>query len=107
MGGQGIETVHETCATLPIDLRHRVMVDTSDMSTTHNQQPIQRTIGRRKERDGQPLTPADRDAVNKNTRYVTRSPKGIFIYYSAEEMDADRIRWTIDAMIEKARARGA
>lgn len=36
-------------------------------------------------------------------RYRTRAPKGIYIYYSAEEMDADRLRWTVDAIVERPR----
>jgi hypothetical protein len=74
------------------------------MSTTSQQQPIGRTIGRRKERDGMPLSATDREAMNRNARYVTRAPKGIFIYRSAEEMSADRLRWTVDAMVVKAQA---
>jgi len=73
------------------------------MSTTHNQQPIRRTVGRRIARDGQPLTPADRAALARLGQYRTRAPKGIFIYYSAEQMDADRLRWTVDAIVEKHR----
>jgi hypothetical protein len=70
-----------------------------------DQQPIGRTIGRRKARDGQPLSASDRDAMTRNARYVTRAPKGLFFYQSAEEMEADRHAWTVDAMVEKARER--
>jgi len=73
------------------------------MSSPINQQPIRRTIGRRKSRDGQPLTPADRAALAAQARYRTRAPKGVFIYYSAEDMEADRLRWTVDAVVEKHR----
>ncbi len=73
------------------------------MSSTVDQQPIRRTIGRRQSRDGQPLTAADRVALAAQARYRTRAPKGVFIYSSAEEMDADRLRWTVDAMVEKHR----
>lgn len=41
--------------------------------------------------------------MTRNARYVTRAPKGIFIYRSAEEMDADRQRWIVDAIVEKSR----
>ena len=68
-----------------------------------NQQPIRRTVGRCVARDGQPLTPADRAALAQLAQYRTRTPKGVFIYYSAEEMDADRMRWTVDAVVEKHR----
>jgi hypothetical protein len=73
------------------------------MSSTIDQQPIRRTIGRRQARDGRPLTAADRAALAAQARYRTRAPKGVFIYYSAEEMDADRLRWTVDAVVEKHR----
>jgi hypothetical protein len=73
------------------------------MSSTIDQQPIRRTIGRRQSRDGQALTAADRAALAAQARYRTRAPKGVFIYYSAEEMDADRLRWTVDAVVEKHR----
>ncbi|WP_437497280.1 hypothetical protein [Sorangium sp. So ce1099] len=36
-------------------------------------------------------------------RYRTRAPKGIFVYRNHAEMEADRLRWTVDAMIERAR----
>jgi hypothetical protein len=52
-------------------------------------------------RDGRPLTRADRAALSQQARYRTRAPKGVFIYYSAAEMDADRLRWTVDAILEK------
>ena len=35
--------------------------------------------------------------------YRTRAPKGVFIYRSAEEMESDRLRWTVDAIVEKHR----
>jgi hypothetical protein len=73
------------------------------MTSTINQQPIRRTIGLRQSRDGQPLTAADRAAFAALARYRTRAPKGVFIYYSAEAMDADRLRWTVDAVVEKHR----
>ena len=73
------------------------------MSTRRDQQPIRRTIGRRVTRDGQPLTERDRAALASQARYRTRAPKGVYIYYSAEDMDADRLRWTVDAIVEKHR----
>jgi hypothetical protein len=71
------------------------------MSSTVDQQPIQRTVGRRISRDGQPLTDGDRSAMARNAQYVTRAPKGVFVYRSAEEMDADRLRWTVDAVVAR------
>jgi hypothetical protein len=48
---------------------------------------------------------SDRDAMTRNAGYLTRAPKGLFFYSSAEEMDADRRRWTVDAVVDKARER--
>jgi DNA-binding response OmpR family regulator len=73
------------------------------MSHPHDQQPILRTVGRRASRDGQPLTPADRALLTQLAQYRTRAPKGVFIYYSAEEMDRDRLSWTVDAIVERQR----
>jgi hypothetical protein len=72
------------------------------LSTDPNQQPIGRTVGRRKSRAGAP-TAVDREALASLARYRTRAPKGVFIYYSAEEMDRDRLRWTVDAVVERQR----
>jgi hypothetical protein len=77
------------------------------MTSTPNQQPIQRTVGKRKSREGQQLTGADlqaaRAATTRNARYYMRAPKGVFYYSSHEEMAADRLRWTVDLMDELAR----
>ena len=35
-------------------------------------------------------------------QYRTRAPKGVFIYQSHEEMEADRLRWTVEAIVERA-----
>jgi hypothetical protein len=73
------------------------------MDTTHEQQPIRRTVGRRLSRHGRALTREDRAALTRQAQYRTRVPKGVFIYDCAEAMDADRLRWTVDAIIEKRR----
>jgi len=70
-----------------------------------NQQPIGRVVGRRQSREGQPLTASDRDAMAAMARYRTRVPKGVFRYSSHEQMEADRLRWTIDAVVARARSR--
>jgi hypothetical protein len=74
------------------------MVDT-------NQQPIFLTVGRRRAREGAPLTTDDRRRMGQMARYRTRAPKGLFLYSSHEEMAADRQRWLIEAIVEKARTR--
>jgi hypothetical protein len=73
------------------------------VSSTFDQQPIQRTVGRRLARDGRRMTDADREAMSRNAHYVTRAPKGVFIYHSAEQMDADRVRWTVEAVVARQR----
>ena len=73
------------------------------MSSIVDQQPISRTIGKRRERDGRAMTSDDRARMTAMAQYVTRAPKGVFIYYSHEEMDADRLRWTVDAMVANAK----
>lgn len=73
------------------------------MSVDSDQQPIRRTVGRRHARCGRPLTPEDRAALASLARYRTRAPKGVFVYDSAEAMDRDRLRWTVDAVVERNR----
>lgn len=76
-------------------------------SVQPDQQPIQRTIGKR-------ITPPPgvlpsveaRAAMTANARYLTRAPKGIFFYKNHEEMTRDRERWTINAMIARQTERG-
>ena len=73
------------------------------MKFNPDQQPIQRVIGRRHERNSRPLTAEDRAAMTSNARYLTRAPKGVFIYTSHSQMEADRLAWLVDAMVEKSR----
>jgi len=75
------------------------------MSTTYEQQPIGLVVGRRRPRDGTPLDAAARARMSELARYRTCAPKGVFIYSSHEEMEADRLRWLVDAMLEKAAKR--
>lgn len=44
-----------------------------------------------------------RDALATMAHYRTRVPKGIVLYRSHAEMDADRLRWTVEAMVERSR----
>jgi hypothetical protein len=78
------------------------------MSSTPDQQPIQRTVGKRRSREGQPLIgpelTAARAAMTRNARYRTRAPKGVFYYSSHDEMAADRLRWTVDLVVARAEA---
>lgn len=75
----------------------------SALAAVEDQQTLQRIVGRRRPREGRALTAADRAAMTRMAQYRTRAPKGVFVYYSAEEMENDRLRWTVDAMIEKQR----
>lgn len=72
-----------------------------------DQQPIQRVVGRRvSPLPGQLPSKSARDAMTANARYLTRAPKGVFIYRSHDEMTRDRERWTVDAMVARRTGRG-
>jgi hypothetical protein len=77
------------------------------MSSTTDQQPLQRIVGRRQSRDGLPLTPDDRARMTQMAQYRTRAPKGVFTYHSHAAMEADRLRWIVEAMVELHRTRQA
>jgi hypothetical protein len=75
--------------------------------TQPDQQPIQRTVGKRvTPPPGVIPSPEARAAMTANARYITRAPKGIFFYKNHEEMIRDRERWTIDAVIARQTERG-
>ena len=54
------------------------------MSSIVDQQPLSRTVGKRRERDGLGMTSDDRARMTAMARYTTRAPKGVFIYHSHE-----------------------
>jgi hypothetical protein len=63
-----------------------------------------RVVGRRARPPlGQPPSEEAQQAHASLLQYRTRAPKGIFIYRSHEEMEADRLRWTVEAMTQRAR----
>lgn len=63
-----------------------------------------RVVGRRARPPlGRPPEPEAREALAQMARYVTRAPKGVFIYRSHEEANADRDRWTVEAVVAKHR----
>ena len=71
------------------------------------QQPIARTVGRRKQRPlGAPPPPEVRAVLDSLATRLTRAPKGVFRYGSHGEMAADRERWTVDAIVDTVRSRG-
>jgi hypothetical protein len=66
-----------------------------------------RIIGRRvAPPPGNPPSKEARKALDTFSRRLTRAPKGVFRYASHEQMIRDRDRWTVDMMVETARARG-
>ncbi|MCI0569538.1 MAG: hypothetical protein L0Y66_02190 [Myxococcaceae bacterium] len=61
-----------------------------------------RVVGRRAQAPlGQPPSKEAREALTRMADYVTRAPKGVFIYASHEEANADRERWTVDAVVAR------
>ncbi len=61
-----------------------------------------RVVGRRRARPvGAPPDAEARAALAEMARYLTRAPKGVFIYRSHEEANADRERWTVDAIVAR------
>ncbi len=70
-----------------------------------DQQPLMRVVGKRRDRQGLPPSPEAIAAQAAMARYVTRAPKGVFRYNSHEEMDADRLRWQVEAMQAVAESR--
>jgi hypothetical protein len=63
-----------------------------------------RVVGRRSRPPlGEPPSDEAQQAHASLLQYRTRAPKGIFRYRNHEEMEADRLRWTVEAMVERAR----
>lgn len=76
-------------------------------SRTPDQQPIARTVGRRvSPPPGVLPTPEAREAMDSWAKRLTRAPKGVFRYASHAEMERDRERWQVEAMVAAQRARG-
>jgi hypothetical protein len=82
-----------------------IMRDSNPKTTSFvpaDQQPIQRTIGKRVTPPVGALPSRDfRAAMTANAHYRTRAPKGIFFYENHDEMIRDRERWTIEAVIAR------
>lgn len=63
-----------------------------------------RVVGRRRTRAiGEMPDAATRDALAQMAHYRTRAPKGVFRYRTHEEANADRDRWTIEAVVDAHR----
>jgi len=72
-----------------------------------DQQPIGRVIGKRQPPPvGAVPNAQTRAAMTANANYRTRAPKGIFSYQSHEEMNRDRERWIVDAIVARHAERG-
>ena len=73
-------------------------------STLVDQQPIAKTVGRRVPPPlGAPPTAEARAAWSAMAAYLTRVPKGVFIYESHDEMTRDCDRWTAEAVAARKR----
>jgi hypothetical protein len=65
-----------------------------------------RIVGRRTQPPlGQPPPRESREALTQMARYRTRCPKGVFVYRNHEQANADRLRWTVDAVVSRHQAR--
>jgi hypothetical protein len=73
-----------------------------DVNAALDQQPIQRVVGRRRNRPLAMPSAEARAALSAMARYQTRAPKGIFFYADHDAMTRDRERWTVDAVVAKA-----
>jgi hypothetical protein len=63
-----------------------------------------RVVGRRaRPAIGAPPSRAARDALAAMARYRTRAPKGVFVYRSHQEANADRDQWTVEAIVAAQR----
>ena len=72
-----------------------------------DQQPIGRTVGRRTQRPiGVPPSREARAALDTWAKRLTRVPKGIYRYSNHDDMERDRDRWQVAAMVATVRARG-
>jgi hypothetical protein len=68
-----------------------------------DQQPIQRVVGKRRAPPIGTMPSAEaRAALSAMANYRTRAPKGIFFYANHEEMQRDRERWTVEAVVANA-----
>jgi hypothetical protein len=73
-----------------------------------DQQPIARTVGRRTQRPAGSPPPAEVRAALDSllANRLTRAPKGVFRYASHGDMQRDRERWQVEAIVETQRSRG-
>jgi hypothetical protein len=72
-----------------------------------DEQPIARTVGRRKRAPvGVPPSAEARAALDTWAKRLTRAPKGVFRYVSHAQMERDRELWRAQALVDTLRRRG-
>jgi hypothetical protein len=72
-----------------------------------DQQPIARTVGRRRQAPvGAPPSAAARAALDTWAQRLTCAPKGVFRYASHADMERDSSRWREQALVDAQRRRG-
>ena len=65
---------------------------------------FKRVAGRRQApTPGRPPPASAREAMARMANYLTRAPKGVFIYRNHDEANRDREGWLLDAMVERRR----
>jgi hypothetical protein len=87
---------------------HARAEDCSMPDAYNDQQPIQRIVGKRRPPPPGALPSAQaRAALSAMAQYRTRAPKGVFFYSNHDEMERDRERWTVEAVVANALAHRA
>ena len=77
------------------------------MSFFPDQQPVARTVGRRKQAPvGAPPSAEARAALDTWANRSTRAPKGVFRYANHAEMERDSSLWRVQAIADTQRRRG-
>jgi len=71
-----------------------------------DQQPIARIVGRRTHAPvGTVPSAAIRAAFDSLAKRLTRAPKGVFRYATHDDMQRDRERWEVQAIVDTQRSR--
>jgi len=75
-------------------------------SASPDQQLIARVVGRRTHVPvGTPPSAAIRAALDSLANRLTRAPKGVFRYATHDDMQRDRERWQVQAIVDTQRSR--
>jgi hypothetical protein len=63
-----------------------------------------RIVGKRRAAPrGTPPSRETREALTRMASYLTRAPRGVFVYESHEQANRDRDRWTVEAILARCR----